>query len=101
MMETDLRVLALIGYCLIASHSTAEQLSPQMIAMACRGCHISSSTQLMAVIEGQPKNLLINKLLDYKYGRINNTMMQRITLGYSDQELDALADYLSRQTLQP
>lgn len=66
----------------------------KMIAYNCYSCH---GEKLKNLNLPQPvnKNTLINILLAFKYDKTIATVMNRISKGYTDSEIKAVAAYLS------
>jgi len=72
--------------------------SPAMLANTCAGCHGTdgaSAGDIMPIIGGMEKTYLQTVLMEYKSGERNSTIMGRIARGYSDNELKAIASYMS------
>lgn len=72
--------------------------SPSMLANTCAGCHGTdgaSAGDIMPIIGGLEKEYLTTVLLEYKSGERDSTIMGRIAKGYSDNELKAIASYMS------
>ena len=74
--------------------------------MACVNCHgisgkgLTPGTVMFPVIGGQHKDYLLAQLLAFKYDdRVNspNAIMNKVARALSDEELDAIADYLAEQ----
>ncbi len=72
------------------------ELDAQAIALNCRNCHAASESAVPA-LEPFSAQQISQMLLDFKYDRKPATLMPRITKGYSDEELKAVADYLGRR----
>ena len=79
---------------------------PSRAHMACVNCHgisgkgLTPKTNMFPVIGGQHKEYLYAQLLSFKYDeRVNspNAIMNKIASVLTDEELEALADYLSEQ----
>ena len=92
-MRTHLIKLILVLFCFSPSLSIAE-VSGKVIAYACYSCHGEKLSQLnhLQVLSAQQLN---NTLLNFKYNKTESTIMDRITKGYTDNELHAVAAYLS------
>lgn len=92
------RWLLLTVFCASASHAD-DSPTPQAIAMNCRTCHQPAGA------DGDIANLsqfgraeLRQALLDLKHNpNPSATIMPRLVKGYSDQQLQAVADYLTEQ----
>jgi cytochrome subunit of sulfide dehydrogenase len=84
-----------------SAEDTASHIrSASMLANTCAGCHGTngaSAGELMPIIGGLEKEYLATVLSEYKSGERSSTIMGRIAKGYSDNELKAIASYLSRQ----
>lgn len=86
--------------------STSEQApSAQTIALmaaVCEGCHrpsqhpASNSTPSIPQLRNQSSAMLTQKLLDYRSGDRKATVMNRLARGYTETQLKAIAEYLSR-----
>ncbi|QWF70596.1 hypothetical protein KEF85_14900 [Methylomonas paludis] len=89
----------LILFCIVSSLSRFSQaeLSSAGIANNCRNCHNSAATEpVLSSLPSLTAAQLSSKLLDFKYDRIPATLMPRIAKGYSDAQLNAVAEYLGR-----
>jgi cytochrome c553 len=52
----------------------------------------------MAALAGVPKDLIVQKMLDYKAGRVPTaTLMHQLAKGYSDEQISAIAAYFAAQ----
>lgn len=69
-----------------------------LAAQACNVCHGSQSylSPTMPAIRGVDATTLYTALLELKTDKRPSTIMGRISRGYSDEQLKALADYLSK-----
>jgi cytochrome c553 len=75
---------------------TEDEIS--VLAGPCANCHGPGgrSAGPIASLAGRPEALLRAQLRDFKAGKIPNaTVMQRLSTGYTDEQLDALARYFS------
>ncbi len=75
------------------------ELAAQTIALNCLNCHQTTAESTEDSIPNFGKlsaAQLLQVLLDFKYDRKSATLMPRIAKGYSDSELAALAEFLSR-----
>jgi len=68
-------------------------------AASCAACHGTNgqSNSTIPAIAGQDKQALLAKLKAYKSDQLSATVMHQHAKGYSDAELERLADYFSRQ----
>ena len=98
------RIYALaISLTLMAGGASAQQRIAKLddtalAAQACNVCHGSQSYQspTMPAIHGVDATLLYTALIELKTDKRPSTIMGRIARGYSDEQLKALADYLSK-----
>lgn len=69
-----------------------------LAAQACSVCHGSQSylSPTMPAIHGVDATVLYTALIELKTDKRPSTIMGRISRGYSDEQLKALADYLSK-----
>ena len=94
------RACALAGamgaFTLPANALSEEEVS--VLAGTCANCHGTDgrSPGVIPSIAGQPYDILHEQLLAFKAGEVAGaTIMTRHALGYSDEELEALARYFS------
>lgn len=76
------------------------EIDARAIAFNCRNCHTESSLDPKSSIlslKNVSAQQIRQALLDFKYDRKPATLMPRLAKGYSDEELAAVADYLSRK----
>ncbi|HEX4943551.1 MAG TPA: c-type cytochrome [Usitatibacteraceae bacterium] len=81
-----------------------SNLSPagiRSLAANCAACHGTNgrpaSGSTLAGLAGKPRNEMSNSLTQFKEGKKPATVMHQLAKGYSDEELEALADYFSKQ----
>jgi cytochrome subunit of sulfide dehydrogenase len=93
----------LIAAALVAAPlGTAAQESPaaRSLAATCANCHGTdgrSVTQEVASLAGLPKDDIVAKMKAFRDGTRPATVMHQIAKGYSDQQVELLADYFSRR----
>ncbi|EYC51182.1 class I cytochrome c [Hylemonella gracilis str. Niagara R] len=71
-------------------------------AASCAACHGTNGAGgpargAIPVIAGQDKTVLLQKLLAYKKGELQATVMHQHAKGYSDGELERLAAFFAAQ----
>jgi len=64
-------------------------------ASACAGCHAEGAA--MGAIDGRPAAEIASALAEYRSGKRPASVMSRIAKGFSEEESQAIAVYLSRQ----
>jgi len=63
---------------------------------ACHGTHGDSAGPAMPTIAGLSRGYIIKSMKEYRSGARAGTVMGRIARGYNDQEIAAMATYLSK-----
>jgi sulfide dehydrogenase cytochrome subunit len=88
---------------LVAGTAAAQQRiatldETTLAAQTCNVCHGSGSyvSPTMPPIHGADANAIYSALTEFKTDKRPYTIMGRIARGYSDAQLKALADYLSK-----
>jgi sulfide dehydrogenase cytochrome subunit len=81
-----------------AQQRTAAIDSTVFAAQTCNVCHGNASyiSPTMPPIRGADASAIYRSLIDFKTDKRPYTIMGRIARGYSDEQLKALADYLSK-----
>lgn len=88
----------ILGLSLCSANSVAE-LNPESIALNCYNCHNPNPNIDSAIpsLHGLTALQLEQALLNFKYQPSPATLMPRLAKAYSDAEIKALAEYLSKQ----
>lgn len=78
---------------------TTNDLQARAWAASCAACHGTGGKSSSAIpsIDGQDKAVLLTRLLAYKRDQLQATVMHQHAKGYTDIELERLADHFSRQ----
>ena len=83
----------------LAAGAAAPTLDPAGLADACTSCHGLNGRSAGAIpaIGGLDRQTIATALHDFRdHKRSDATIMDRIARGYSDAEIDALAEYFSK-----
>jgi len=74
-----------------------DPIRGQMLSLSCASCHGTDgkSEAITPYIAGMGKASLYQILLDYKNGKRVETMMQKHSKGFTDEELEQIAYYFS------
>ena len=84
-----------------ASQAQASSVSGSGAALAanCANCHGTDgrAAGAMPALAGQPKAYLVEQMRAYKEGRRTGTIMHQLAKGYTDEQIEAVATYLSQQ----
>ncbi|WP_127077217.1 c-type cytochrome [Rhodomicrobium lacus] len=69
-----------------------------VLAGTCTNCHGSNKNWKGVIpgLAGRPEPILLGLLKSYKAGDPNATVMSRIARGYSEDDLQAIANYYSK-----
>ena len=101
-MKRTLGIAALLisaGAAQAQAASSSNDFQARAWAASCAACHGTGGKSNSAIpsINGQDKQVLLTKLLAYKRDQLPATVMHQHAKGYSDAELERLADHFSRQ----
>ncbi|MCW5656496.1 MAG: cytochrome C [Burkholderiaceae bacterium] len=90
---------AAIAAAIVCCAHAAEQPPSRTLATTCTGCHGTHgrSTGAMPSIASLPRKQLAEQMRAFRDGRRDATVMQQIANGYSDAQIDALAEHFARQ----
>jgi cytochrome c553 len=83
-----------------ANGASAQDYEARSWAASCASCHGTEGRSESAVpaLAGRSKVDLVAVLMEFKSGqRKTATIMHQYAVGYSDQQLERIADYFSRQ----
>ena len=73
----------------------AEMASGAVLANTCYSCHGTDGRSVgeMPTIAGKSEDFIVKKLLGFKAGTLEGTVMGRIAKGFTDAEIRALAKF--------
>ena len=97
-----LTAVALFSGAGLAAGAFAQDRAPNAgrnLAAACANCHGTNGVSRpgMPGLAGRDRTALVQQLQDFKAGRRPATVMHQIAKGYTDEQIDAIAAYLSAQ----
>ncbi|MDP6473621.1 MAG: c-type cytochrome [Alphaproteobacteria bacterium] len=77
----------------------ADEPSPTVLANTCFSCHGTDgkSPGAMPSLDEKSASYIAQTLREFRSDEIENTVMSRIAKGFSDAEIDALAEQLGRK----
>lgn len=84
--------------CLSASFfASADALQVRGMAASCTSCHGTHGIAQpgMESLAGKPREELVQKMLDFKSGKKPATLMHQLSKGYSDKQIEQMADYFA------
>jgi cytochrome subunit of sulfide dehydrogenase len=69
------------------------------LAANCANCHGTNGKSVSDVpsLAGVPANVTVQKMKDYRDGKLPATIMHQLAKGYTDEQIALVADYFSRQ----
>jgi cytochrome subunit of sulfide dehydrogenase len=81
-----------------AQQRTAPISDTELAVQGCNVCHGNASyvSPTMPPIRGADPSVLYTALIELKTDKRQATIMNRIAKGYSDEQLRAIAEYLSK-----
>ena len=93
-------LVALSGLAQAQAQAQVDPLHVRSWAASCAACHGTDGHAQpgMIALAGVPKEVTIQKMLDYKAGRVPAaTIMHQLSKGYSDEQIAAIAGYFAAQ----
>lgn len=104
-MTTRSKAAALVALALLAGWAHAQTAGPntrtaRYLAANCANCHGTSGTAQgsMPSLAGQQKAHIIEQMKAFRDGKRPATIMHQLSKGYTDQQIELIADHFSRQT---
>ena len=88
--------------CAVTATATAQGTDANQaryVAANCASCHgtAGKSAGAMPSLAGQPKAYLVEQMRAFRDGKRPATIMHQIAKGYTDAQIDAVAEHFSRQ----
>ncbi|MBI3042323.1 MAG: c-type cytochrome [Betaproteobacteria bacterium] len=82
----------------VAVPVAAQDVQARAWAASCAACHGTDgrSTGAVPPLAGRPKADLLRAMQDFKSGKRSATIMHQHAKGYTDAELERIADYFSK-----
>jgi sulfide dehydrogenase cytochrome subunit len=82
---------------LVASVTWAADASPSMLGNACAPCHGTDGKSPSAIpaLSGKSADYIVQRMLEFKAGARESTVMNRIAKGYTDAEIAAVAQHFA------
>ncbi|KPK08567.1 MAG: hypothetical protein AMJ64_02915 [Betaproteobacteria bacterium SG8_39] len=84
----------------IPQAALADEVAARSMAATCAACHGTSGHSVTKTVEplaGRPKERIVELMQAFKTGKKPATIMQQISKGYSDQQIEMIAGYLAEQ----
>ncbi len=69
------------------------------LAAQCANCHGTNGKSVAEVpsLSAQPAAVIVQKMKDYRDGKLPASIMHQLAKGYSDEQVVLMADYFSKQ----
>ena len=102
-MKVTKLAMAIISGCAISFSATAGNMTGAdgtMLSDTCAGCHGTDGASVgpsLPSLSGMSAIYLTDQMNAYKSGDTVGTIMNRIAKGYSEDEIDAIANYFAAQ----
>ena len=92
--------IAAAALALIPQAALADDVATRSMAATCAACHGTSGHSVTKTVEplaGRPKERIVELMQAFKTGKKPATIMQQISKGYTDQQIDMIAGYFAEQ----
>jgi cytochrome subunit of sulfide dehydrogenase len=82
-----------------ATAPTTDRHLGRNLAANCANCHGTNGKSVAEVpsLAGVPAALTIQKMKDYRDGKLPATIMHQLSKGYTDAQIVAIAEYFAKQ----
>lgn len=87
---------AFIGSALALPASAQDVNLGRNLAANCVTCHGKGATGT-GTLDGMPKERLVQTMKDFKSGARPATLMHQLSKGYTEQQVELLAEFFSKQ----
>lgn len=92
-------ILLFFSSLVVSGTGLAVEISQaEMLANSCAGCHgtYGKSPGAIPAINGKSASFIVESLKDFQSGARPSTVMGRHANGYSDQEIQLIAEFFSK-----
>jgi len=100
-MKTTMILASLLALPLCAAAQTpdAGARTTALLASNCANCHgtTGNAQGAMPNLAGQQKTFIVEQMRAFRDGQRPATIMHQLAKGYTDPQIDAIADFFSRQ----
>jgi len=79
--------------------AAADSNYPRDLASGCANCHGTNgkSVGIVPPLAGLDRDYIVLQMQDFKRGRRPSTVMHQIAKGYSDEQIELMAEYFAAQ----
>ena len=95
-----MRVLLLIAAALPLVAAAQDNGAARDLAATCASCHGTygrSATREVIPLAGLPKSFLVDQMKAFKDGKRPATIMHQLARGYTEAQIELIADYFAAQ----
>ena len=96
-MQIGLKLMLMTALALACTTAAANGQRLVATCAACHGTNGAGAGNTLPVLAGQPKNALVASMRAFKTGARPATIMHQIAKGYTDEQIEQIAAYLSQQ----
>ncbi|MEQ1879826.1 MAG: c-type cytochrome [Burkholderiales bacterium] len=98
--STHVAVTITIALAGVGSAQAADNVQGRNWAASCTGCHGSQgrSEEGMPQLAGLDKSLIVNAMKEFKAGARPATVMHQHAKGYTDEQVERIAEYFAAQS---
>jgi cytochrome subunit of sulfide dehydrogenase len=84
------------------AQSAPDLRAAAVLASNCANCHGTAgvSPSIMPSLAGLPKTYLVQQMKAFRSGERPATLMHQLAKGYTDEQVELMAEYFSRQRAQ-
>ncbi len=79
--------------------SDADRRAASMLASNCANCHgtLGTAQGAMPSLAGQQKTYIVEQMRAFRDGKRPATVMHQLAKGYTDQQVEQIAEFFARQ----
>ena len=94
-----LAALGLLASAALAQSADETARTARYLAANCANCHgtTGSAQGSMPSLAGQQKTYIVEQMKAFRDGKRPATIMHQLSKGYTDQQVELIADHFSRQ----
>ena len=84
------------------AQAPASATQGRNLAAQCANCHGTNGKSVAEVpsLAGQPAATIVQKMKDYRDGKLPASIMHQLSKGYTDEQVALMADFFSKQVSQ-
>ena len=90
--------IVIISFLFLCKAAFADQARIIILVDLCNSCHRAGGEYISEIprIDHLSAKQIKQRMKDYKDGKKDSTIMERISKGFSDRELEIISEYISR-----